>query len=55
MTKNQIESEALRFAMRVKSAANSILAEGNSYDCCWHREYANDLTTMCNDFLKKIK
>ena len=55
MTKNQIESEALRFAMRVKAAANSILAEGNSYDCCWHREYANDLTTMCNDFLKKIR
>lgn len=55
MTKNKIESEALRFALRVKSTANSILAEGNSYDCCWHKEYANNLTTMCDEFLKKIR
>ena len=55
MTKSQTESEALRFAMRVKSLANRILAEGNSYDCCWHKEYAKDLTTMCDKFLKKIR
>ena len=55
MSKNQLESEALRFAMRVKSIANNILAEGNSYDCCWHKSYARDLTNMCDDFLKKIK
>lgn len=55
MTKSQVESEALRFALRIKSAANSILAEGNSYDCCWHKGYADNLTKMCDDFLKKIR
>lgn len=55
MTKSQIESEALRFALRVKAIANSILAEGNSYDCCWHKEHADNLTAMCDTFIKKIK
>lgn len=55
MTKNQIESEALRFAIRVKAMAKFILAEGNDFDCYWHRGHANALTSMCDDFLKKIR
>lgn len=52
MTQKEKIMEAKLLATRVKSIAASILDEGNDYDMTWHKGYCNELTNLCDKFLK---
>lgn len=55
MTQKDKIRESILFAMRVRSLASSILAEGNDYDMRWHRGYCEQLTNACESILKKLR
>ena len=55
MTQKDKIREAILFAMRIKSIANSIKSEGDDYDMQWHKTYCTQLTASADDLLKKLK
>lgn len=52
--KDKLRASCL-FAMRVKSIAESIRADGNDYDMQWHKSYCNELTEASEELLKKLR
>ena len=55
MTKTEKIQQAICFAMRVKSIANSIKSEGDDYDMKWHKSYCKQLEDVCTEALRKTK
>jgi len=55
MTQKDKILEAILFAVRVKSIADRIKHEGDSYDTQWHKGYCEQLINACESILKKLK
>lgn len=54
MTQKEKINEAVMFAMRVKSIANNIKSDGDSYDMQWHKRYVEQLNNACESIIKKL-
>ena len=51
MTQKDKLNQARMFAIRVRSIASSIKADGNSYDMTWHRGYCEQLIEAADKIL----